>query len=663
MLTRRQFLSLSALAGASWLIPQTVTKAHTVIRPASTEALLDPTTVPKYGQPLIIPPAMPRSSEIVLPGGQPADYYRIAMRQFTQHILPPSMGLSPTTVWSYGSADHADTFNYPAFTIESQAERPVRVQWINDLVDAQGHYLPHLLPVDPTLHWANPPGPRDGHGHFMETPPPYTGPVPAVTHVHGAHTTEESDGYAEAWYLPAATDIPGGYFSQGSLYDEFRVKFAAQWGVDWTPGTATFQYPNDQRAATLWYHDHTLGMTRLNVYAGPAGFYIVRGGSQDLPVGVLPGPAPSLGDPPGLSYYEIPIAIQDRWFNTDGSLFYPDSRAFFDGFGGPYIPYSDIAPYWNPEIFPNMMVVNGRTWPYLQVEPRRYRLRLLNGSNSRFVILKMVTGDPTIRPGVAALPFWQIGAEGGFLPAPVMLEQLLMSPAERADVIVDLSGLAEGTEIYLINEGPDEPFGGGVPGADFPFADPATTGQVMKLVVGQLSGPDPSTPPDQLTLPVRTALGSADRVRQVSLNEEDSLILPGVGPRAAELGTVDAQGLGVIKGWDEPITEIVRQGETEVWEIHNFTMDAHPIHLHQVMFEVIDRESRISGVVRPPEPWETGVKDTVTAYPDEITRVKARFDLPGLYVWHCHIVEHEDNEMMRPNRVVQRAYLPLITKG
>ena len=663
MLTRRQFLSLSALAGASLLMPRTTAKAHKVIRPASTEALLDPTTVPKYGEPLIIPPAMPRSSEIVLPGGQPADYYRIAMRQFSQHILPPSMGLSPTTVWSYGSADHAGTFNYPAFTIESQAGRPVRVQWINDLIDGQGHYLPHLLPVDPTLHWANPPGPVDSHGHFMDTPPPYTGPVPTVTHVHGAHTTEDSDGYAEAWYLPTATDIPVGYFSQGSLYDEFRAKFADQWGVDWQPGTATFQYPNDQRATTLWYHDHTLGMTRLNVYAGPAGFYMVRGGSDDLPAGVLPGPAPALGDPPGLTYFEIPIAIQDRWFNTDGSLFYPDSRAFFDGFAGPYIPFSDIAPYWNPEIFPNMMVVNGRTWPHLQVEPRRYRLRLLNGSNSRFVILKLVSDDPTVRPGVAALPFWQIGAEGGFLPAPVMLEQLLMSPAERADVIVDFTGLPQGTEIYLINEGPDEPFGGGVPGVDFPWADPATTGQVMKFVVGQLTGPDPSTPPDQLALPVRTLLGPADRVRQVSLNEEDSLVLPGVGPRAAELGTLDALGNGVIKGWDEPISEVVRLGDTEVWEIHNFTMDAHPIHIHQVMFEVLNRENKVSGQVRPPEAWETGPKDTVTAYPDEITRVKARFNLPGLYVWHCHIVEHEDNEMMRPSRVVQRSYLPLVTKG
>lgn len=143
----------------------------------------------------------------------------------------------------------------------------------------------------------------------------------------------------------------------------------------WAPGTAVFQYDNDQPASTLWFHDHTLGMTRANVYAGPAGFYLLRGGANDLPPGVLPGPAPARGDPPGTRYFEIPLAIQDRSFNADGSLFYPDSRAFFDGFTGPYVPDSDVSPIWNPEVFGNAMLVNGKTWPFLEVEPRRYRLR------------------------------------------------------------------------------------------------------------------------------------------------------------------------------------------------------------------------------------------------------------------------------------------------
>ena len=183
------------------------------------------------------------------------------------------------------------------------------MKWINDLVDCNGRYLPHLLPVDPTLHWANPPGGvagRDSRPTFASTPGLYAGPVAIVTHLHGSHSTEESDGFTEAWYLPHATNIPAGYARVGSFYEEFRAKFQARWHQGWPPGTAVFQYQNDQRATTMWFHDHTLGMTRLNVYAGPAGFYLLRGGSSDLPEGVLPGPAPRLGDPPGTRYYELP---------------------------------------------------------------------------------------------------------------------------------------------------------------------------------------------------------------------------------------------------------------------------------------------------------------------------------------------------------------------
>jgi FtsP/CotA-like multicopper oxidase with cupredoxin domain len=289
-------------------------------------------------------------------------------------------------------------------------------------------------------------------------------------------------------------------------------------------------------------------MTQLNVYAGPAGFYLMRGGPSDLPAGVLPGPAPQLGDPPGTKYYEIPIVVQDQSFNADGSLFYPDSREFFDGFAGPYIGtetypgsgiQSDISPIWNPEFFGNTMVVNGRTWPFLHVEPRRYRFRFLNGCNSRFLILKIVSDRPARRPARPALPFWQIGTEGGFLPAPVQLGGLLMGLAERADVIVDFSGLSVGTELYLINEGPDEPFGGGVPDRDFPAADPGTTGQVMKFVVVPLTSTDTSVPPDQLSLPAFTPLGAATNTRRVALMEEDSRVLEGVGPKEAELGIVN----------------------------------------------------------------------------------------------------------------------------
>ncbi len=641
MITRRQILKAGVAAGAGLLIPWrgSVRRAFAMPIPGGS---LDPTSIAKYAMPLIIPPAMPKSSK---GKKRDLDYYEIAVRQFQQQILPP--GVPMTTVWSYGAVEYpgtvaeGGTFNYPAFTIEATHRRPVRVKWINDLKANNGKYLPHLLPVDPTLHWANPPGGRAGRDSrpaFVSTPDPYRGPVPIVTHLHGGHSTEESDGYAEAWYLPAAKNISAGFATTGTWYDTFHAKFKAKYGEGWDPGTAVFQYANDQRAATLWYHDHTLGMTRLNVYAGPAGFYLLRGGSDDAVIGTLPGPAPALSDPPGLKYYEIPIAIQDRSFNADGSLFYPNSREFFDGFAGPYIPGSDISPIWNPEFFGNTIVVNGRTWPFLEVEPRRYRFRFLNGCNSRFLILKF--SDPN-------LTFWQIGSEGGFLPAPVQLGQLLMGLAERADVIVDFSGLTPGTEIILQNIAPDEPFGGGVPGVDFPIADPDTTGQVMQFRVVPLTGQDTSTPPNLLTLPPFVGLGPATNTRQVSLNEADSEVLPDVGPSEALLGTVNPDGTGNSLPWMDAITENPALGATEVWEMYNFTEDAHPIHIHEIQFQVVDRQP-IGGAARPPESWEAGFKDTVIAYPGEITRVKALFDLPGLYVWHCHIVEHEDNEMMRP---------------
>jgi spore coat protein A len=632
MTTRREFLKMSAMAGAACLVPW---KRALAQLPGGT---LDPTSIAKYATQLVIPPAMPSIAE-----NANYDFYKIAVRQFQQQILPP--GLPLTTVWSYGSQVKPDTFNYPAFTIEAKHNREVRVRWENELVDANQNFLPHLLTVDPTLHWANPPGGiegRDMRPEFTDTPGPYTGPVPMVTHLHGGHSTQESDGYPEAWFLPAAKNIPPGYATTGTYFDIFSQSSPV--GSQWGPGRVVFQYPNDQRATTCWYHDHTLGMTRLNVYAGPAGFYLIRGGPDDLPAGVLPGPAPSEGSNPFGTFYEIPIVIQDRSFNDDGSLFYAPNRAFFDGFGGPYIPFSDISPFHNPEFFGNTMVVNGRTWPYLEVEQRRYRLRFLNGCNSRFLILKF--DDPRV-------DLWQIGTEGGFLPAPLRINDLnvgrlggvlLMGLAERADVIADFTNVPVGTTITLLNLGPDEPFGG----FPTPASDPATTGQVMQFRVVSSPSVDTSTPPHQLVLPQFQPLGTASNTRQVSLNEEDSAVLEGVGPRAALLGTVNSDESGNPLAWEDPITENPALGATEVWEIFNFTEDAHPIHVHEIMFQVVNRQPMDRRRSRPPEEWEMGFKDTVIAYPGEITRIKANFDRAGRFVWHCHIVEHEDNEMMRP---------------
>jgi FtsP/CotA-like multicopper oxidase with cupredoxin domain len=423
------------------------------------------------------------------------------------------------------------------------------------------------------------------------------------------------------------------------------------------------------------------------------------------------------GDPVRNSIREIPIVIQDRSFKKNGKeLFYPEERAFFEGVKPshlkiPFAPDSDVLPIWNPEAFFNVMVVNGVSWPELEVAPALYRLRFLNGCNSRFLWLKFEDSDVDV---------YQIGAEQGFLPEPVLMNaldlddsgdgaaQLLIALAERADVIVDFRGLADGTEVYLTNIGPDDPFGGGIPGVDFDAADANTTWQVMRFVVdwslnGQSatdpSGATPATNPQDLVLNTEPGLGAADGdPRNVSLNEEESLqvcvladedseeylipirefdcnaeppedanVVP-FGPTAALQGQVDlsgpepegvplkwtAPGAGVMKTVNVPagsvdvwVTENPAVGATEEWDIYNFTEDAHPIHLHLVRFEVVKRQV-IGGEVRSPEPWELGYKDTVIAYPGEITTVKALFDIPGLFVWHCHIVEHEDNEMMRP---------------
>ena len=454
---------------------------------------------------------------------------------------------------------------------------------------------------------------------------------------------------------------------------------------------------------------------------------------------LLPGPAPKAGqgvldlNTPGNkvrnAVREIPIAIQDRTFNKDGSLFYPATRAFFEGLDPdqlqiPFAPTSDVHKIWNPEAFFNVMVVNGRSWPQLEVAQASYRFRLLDGTNSRFLNLALFVVDPTTNQITSQeIPFYQIGAEQGFLPKVVRIrtgEQialtpgaveppsnptndpraLLMSPAERADVIVDFSSLPAGTVVRMINTGPDAPFGG-FPA--IPQADPGTTGQVMQFVVtpalnGAYGSTDgKTTSPANLKLNAELPLGASVVTRQVSLNEEISkvvcvavdpatgdFVVPVVevpcgspnsdffGPTAAKLGTVSLNTLGQLAGnpllWTDVtginqlvklksgvtmtvnVTETPKRGDTETWQIANFTVDAHPIHLHLVRFEVVSRTfldgTPSSNSILPPT--EEGFKDTVIAYPGEITTVKAKFDLAGLYVWHCHIVEHEDNEMMRP---------------
>ena len=728
---------------------------------------VDPTAIPKYVIPLVIPPVMKNDGQ--------ANSYDVAARQFKQQILPGGIwntvtgrrdNYQATTIWGYGpeqdptprvAPSGESQFNYPAYTIETIANQPfnpansVDVRWINDLVNKQGKYLRHLLPVDQTLHWANPP--RECADGSTRTDcagvsdKPYRGPVPLVTHLHGAHVNPDSDGYPEAWWLPAARNIPRGYATAGRLFDDATGTNPGDLGY------ADYSYRNDDPASILWFHDHTLGMTRSNVYTGLAGFWLIRGGPYDGGIdsstgnpAVLPGPAPVAGEgvldlatpgnPVRNKVREIPILIQGRSFDARGSkLFYPKTRAFFEGVKRgqlqvPFAPDSDINRIWNVEAFFNVMVVNGVSWPRLDVAQDRYRFRLLNGCQSRTLnmALFVVNDDGSLGQ---ELPFYQIGADqgsvrqvvqvktgfatklpgDGTIPPPVAApspeQALLLSLAERADVIVDFSGLPDGTVVRMINTGPDEPFDGF---QDNTPADPGTTGQVMQFVVdsGLNGAPGSSdgttTAPENLVLNVTPALGPADNAgnpRKVSLNELDSATIcvradadtgdllvpirqvpcdseapPGTvvgpyGPSIDLVGTVDGSGVtatGVPLNWTAPgvgvektvtlpsgmatvwVTENPPLDAIEEWEIHNFTMDAHPIHIHLINFEVVKR-TLPDGSPSPngsQQAWETGFKDTVIAYPGEITTVKAHFDIEGLYVWHCHILEHEDSEMMRP---------------
>lgn len=746
---------------------------------------LDPTTIPKYVTPLVIPPVMPKNTS------NGADY-EIAVRQFQQQILPT--GFPTTTVMSYGEEGQPSTFYYPAFTVENTVDTPTVVNWHNELVvDAEAcnanpvpsnkacNFVTSLSTIDRGIHWANPeqltcadPGktkdcrPDLSNGKILTQP--YNGPIPTTVHVHGAHVNPDSDGYPEAWWLPNAQNIPVGYATQGTLVNQYGTVTNSK------PGIAKFTYRNDQPSTTLWYHDHTLGITRNNVYSGMAGFWLIRkagGGEDGVPVKnslgqnqYLPGPAPVAGEDTTVvanydKYREIPILIQDRSFNADGSLFYPANRAFFEGLGDGQTPgnngnvmagmkvdtigtgafkgkkkwipnNSDILTNWNPEAFFNTMVVNGSTWPKLDVADAEYRFRLLNGCNSRFLNLAMFVvnnpGTPDESLG-EEVPFYQIGGDQSIMPKVVKVmtggsvelpgpdpvtgaasdlpiepyggddaaKALLVAPAERHDVIVDFSGLPNGTVIRMINTGGDDPYGG------FPLdaADPATSGQVMQFVVktslkdttGASNTDTTATKPWNLTL----SLPDQAEFDEASTNTRDQAVLEEIsqnicafynmdgtinqdyasipdpnstvdgcmdaityapsgsfvaGPAAAVLG-VNGSGDGTPTMWADPIKTAPTLNTTETWELWNHTEDAHPLHIHLVKFRVMNREpfdpaTSVLGGVRAPERFENGWKDTVVAYPSEVTRVKAKYDIAGLYVWHCHILEHEDNEMMVP---------------
>jgi spore coat protein A len=581
---RRTFLKLSAATGVALAIAPRILMSRVA---ASDGAIsLDPLSQARFVNAL---PNPLDPSFVFQPTTPSGSHYDIGVHQFEQTLglRDPATGAPLlTTVWGYGNTAQPPT--YPGRTFVVRRDQQITVRWTNELI-AGGTPLPHLLPIDPTVHWA-----------LMDATPPYPASgVPVVTHLHGGHNRSDSDGLPDAWFTP-------GFAQTGRLFNE------------------TYAYLNDQEAATIWYHDHALGITRLNVYAGLAGFFIVRDDNEDALVA-----ADHLPTGP----YEVPIVIQDRRFDAFGGLLYP-----FEPEEANQAPEVTVLP----EFFGDVILVNGQAWPALEVEPRQYRFRMLNGSDSRFYSLFLSSGQP----------FHQIGTDDALLDAPVTMDRLVIGPGERQDVVIDFSPPALWGSTITLRNNARAPFPKGE------AADPRTVGQIMAFRVTKpldISSYPLTTLPTNLR-PVNgpiVPLGAPVRSRKLLLFEgEDDFgrILP-------LLGTTEQGGLD----WDDEITENPGLHDTEVWEIHNTTVDAHPIHLHEVAFQVLDRQKfradqapsgalsniRYLGARRPPAANEVGWKDTVQMLPGEVTRIVARFDLPGEYVWHCHILSHEDHEMMR----------------
>lgn len=510
----------------------------------------DPATIPRYVDPLPIPEkAEPLSMREADCAG--IRYYHMIMTEARHrfHRYFPS-----TAVWGYNGT-------YPGPTIEVEKDTTVKVRWENRLPSR------HLLPVDRTLHGT------------ADTPE-----VRTVVHLHGANVKDDSDGHPEAW------------FTRDNKYTGPKYS------------RAVYEYTNHQAGCTLWYHDHAMGITRLNVYAGLAGFYLIRDALEarlKLPKG----------------HYEIPILIQDKQFNSDGSLYYPDNAT---------PPVEQPVPSTPSFFLGNTIVVNGKLWPYLEVEPRKYRFRILNGSNLRAYELKLSNGEV----------FHQIGTDMGLMNHTQEIDSFILEPAERIDLIIDFSNY-KGEEIILQNiaQGPPGP------GMD----------QVLQFRVGHtLSRPDKSDIPMEL-MPhhgIRPELA----VRERTLHLDETTDHYG---RVMHL----LNGLG----WDAPATEKPKVDTIEIWHLVNHFAFPHPVHLHLVHFDILGRKEfteedfdeegnyrfRMENLT-PPLPYEKGPKDVVRTDPGQVTSIVMHFkEHCGNYVWHCHILEHEDYDMMRPLIVVE----------
>ncbi|WP_430391917.1 multicopper oxidase family protein [Dyella sp. 20L07] len=489
--------------------------------------LVNPVTLTRFVDPLPIPPLARPVGQRAHPAypGRQLPYYRMEMRAFTASL---HRDLPPTPQWGYGGSS-------PGPTLQASRGEPLLVEWVNNLPEK------HFLPIDFGIHGAERSKPE----------------VRTVAHVHGARVPAACDGYPEEWFAPGHS--------------------------------AVYHYPNAQDAATLWYHDHAMGITRLNMYAGMFGAYVVSDPAEQ-----------ALGLP--ASECDLPLILCDRLIAKDGQLYYPVS--------------DDPAAPWVSECNGNAILCNGKLYPYLEVEPRRYRLRLLNAANSRFFNLSLSNGQPLV----------QIASDQGLLAAPVSRQRVELYPAERADVVVDFSAL-DGKQVQLRQQ----------------------SEAILEFRVRDRGRRDTSVLPATLSTIERLTPTHAVRDRVLTLGEQDDA---GGRPMMMMLGG---------KHWSAPITENPRQNSVEIWSLVNLTGDVHPVHLHLVRFQVLERRPfdlfvwnatktlKFTGPAQSPPPHEMGWKDTVRADPGMVTRIIMRFEgESGRYVWHCHLLEHEDNEMMRP---------------
>jgi spore coat protein A, manganese oxidase len=504
-------------------------------------AALDVSTLEQFVDPLPIPQVAQSQGRRPSPDDPKLSvpYYRLQAHAVVSKI---HRDLPPTKFWSFGPSTPGPTF-------ETRSGEPLLVEWVNALPSA------HFLPLDQTIHGAESDKPA----------------VRTVVHLHGAKTRPESDGYPEDWIVPG----------KSSLY----------------------YYPNQQDAAMLWYHDHALGINRLNVYAGLFGTFLIRDNAED-----------ALNLPKGK--YELPLALYDRLLTREGQLLYPVSP--------------DPQSPWVPELFGNAILVNGKLFPYLDVEPRKYRFRVLNASNARIYHLSLASQPSSEKASADDITFHQIGTDQGLLPAPVSLTILEIAPGERADLVVDFSD-HRGLQVILKSDA---------------FV-------VMQFRVSNAKVRDTSSLPDALRSVSRIPESQATQTRLLTLDE---YVNKAGNPVMLLLNATH---------WKAPITEKPVLGSTEIWSLINPTNDTHPIHLHLVRFQILDRQPyepwlfqtkrqlHFLGRAEPPDPNEAGWKDTVQAHSRMVTRIIVPFvGFSGRYVWHCHILEHEDNEMMRPYEVL-----------